>query len=70
MGFKAQQLQCNSLRLMFNRQHEAVHFFLLLLDGLDQFELRPTAVKVLVGAMHLEICVSGQIVREEPDADL
>jgi hypothetical protein len=55
---------------MLNRKHQPVHSFLLILDGLNQFELCPAAVKVVARAMHFEIRVSRQIVGEEPYADL
>ena len=53
-----------------NALHEFVHRVLLLLDGLNQFKLRPAAVEVVTVAMHLEIRVALQIIRQEAQADL
>src|SRR5215471_11545365 len=49
--------------------HELVHLCFLLLDGFDQFELGAAAVEVVPLAVHLEVGVARQEVREEANAD-
>ena len=49
--------------------HEFLHHLFLLLDGFHEFELRPTAVEIMVGAMYAEIVVTAQEVGQEADAD-
>jgi hypothetical protein len=40
-----------------------------LFDGLDQFELGAAAVQIVAFAMHLEIGVARQKIRQEAEAD-
>src|SRR5215469_6961739 len=44
------------------------HRGLLLLDRLQQFELRAASVQVLSGPARLVVCVAAQKVLEEPDS--
>ena len=49
--------------------HQFVHPFFLLLDRLNQFELCAAAVKIVVFAMHFEIGIARQKIREKTQAD-
>ena len=52
-----------------NFVHQLSHPLLLLLDGLDEFELRAAAIKVVSVALNLEIDIAREIIGEEPDAE-
>ena len=52
-----------------NPLHEFVHLLFLLLDRLNQLELCAAAVKIVVFAMHLEIRVPRQKIRQKTNAN-